>query len=82
MSLSYFTSEQYSVPKTILAYANDTVFKDELRNNVSCQIECMTEAYEDGTIDTGTFMDTLIREQTKYKDEDPRTAQMAPHKSS
>lgn len=69
MALSYFTSKQHSDPKAIMSYANDAVFKDDSRNNISYQTERVTEAFRDGAIDVDTFMDTLMQELTKLKDE-------------
>ena len=69
MTFSYFTSEQHSAPKAIMAYANDAVFKDELWNNISYQTERVTAAFKDGTIEVDTFMDTPMLELTKLKDE-------------
>lgn len=64
----------YSDPKAIMAYANDTVFKDEFWNSISYQTEHVTAAFKDDTIDVDTFMDTPMRELTKFKDENLRTA--------
>ena len=64
----------YSDPKAIMAYANDAVFKDEFWNNISYQTERVTAAFKDGIIDVDTFMDTPMRELTKFKDENLRTA--------
>ena len=66
--------EMYSAPQAILAYANDAVFKDEFWNNISYQTESVTAAFKDGAIDVDTFMDTPMRELTKFKDENLRTA--------
>lgn len=74
MTLSYFICEQHSDPKAIIAYANDVVFKDGFWNNISYQMECVTAAFKDGTIDADTFIDTPVQELTKFKDESLRTA--------
>jgi len=64
----------YSDPKTIMAYANDAVFKNEFWNNISYQTERVTAAFKNGAIDVDTFMDTPMQELTKYKDENLRSA--------
>ena len=62
--------EMYSDPNAIVAYANDSVFKDEFWNNISYQTERVTAAFKDGIIDVDTFIDTPMQELTKFKDED------------
>lgn len=74
MTLLYFTGEQNSDPKAIMAYANDAVFKNEFWKNISYQTECMAAAFKDGTIDVNTFMDTPMQGLTKFKDESLRSA--------
>lgn len=64
----------YSDPKAIMSYANDAVFKDDFWNNISYQTTRVTAAFKDRTIDVDIFMDTPMRELTKYKDENLRTA--------
>ena len=64
----------YSDPNSIMAYANDAVFKDKFWNNISYQTERVTAAFKDGTIDVDMFMDTPMQELTKLKDESLRTA--------
>ena len=64
----------YCNPKSLMAYANETVFKNEFWNNISYQTERVTAAFKDGTIDVDTFMDTPMQELTKYKDENLRSA--------
>ena len=71
--LLYFTSEQHSTPKAIMAYANDAVFKDEF----SCQTGRVTAAFKNGIINVATFMDTLMLELTKLKDENLFQQQLA-----
>ncbi len=74
MTLSYFTSEQYSALMGIMVYANDAVFKDEIWNNISYQMEHVTAVFRDGAIDVGIFMYIPLQELTKFKDEKFRIA--------
>ena len=62
--------EMYSNPKAIMSYANDEVFKDEFWNNISYQTTHVTAAFKHGIIDVDAFMDTPMRELTKFKDKD------------
>lgn len=64
----------YSDPKAIMAYTNDAVFKNEFWNNISYQTERVTEAFKNDFIDVDAFIDTPMRELTKYKDENLRSA--------
>ena len=64
----------YSNPKAIIAYANDTVFKDEFWNNISYQTELVTAAFKGDTIDADIFIDTPMQELTKFRDRNLRTA--------
>lgn len=72
MTLSYFTGEQYSDPKTIMAYANDAVFKGEFCNNISYQMKRVASVFI--AIELDTFMDTPMQKLTQLKDENLRTA--------
>ncbi len=64
----------YSDPDELERYVNDDVFQDVFWGNISYQTERVTAAFKDGTIDVDTFMDTPMRELTKFKDENLRTA--------
>lgn len=59
----------YSDPKSIMAYTNDSVFKDEFWNNISYQTKTVTAAFKNGIIDVDTFIETPMLELTKFKDE-------------
>lgn len=59
MTFLGFTSEHHSAPQALMAYANDAVFKEEFRNNISYQTDDATAAFKDGIIDVNTFMDCL-----------------------
>ena len=59
----------YSTPKAIMAYANDDVFIDTFWNNISCQTDRVTAAFRNGRINVDTFIDTPMRELTKFKEE-------------
>ncbi len=64
----------YSDPKAIMAYVNDSVFKDEFWNNTSYQTERTTAAFRGGTIKVETFIDTPMQELTKFNDKSLRAA--------
>ena len=60
----------YSDPKAMMNYANDPVFKDKFWNNISYQTGRVTGAFKNGAVDVDAFIDTPMRELTKFKDED------------
>lgn len=66
--------DMYSDPKAIMEYVNDEVFRDEFWSNISYQTGCKTAAFKNNVIDVDTFIDTPMRELTKFKDENLRTA--------
>ena len=65
----------YSDPKAILEYVNDPVFKNEFWNNISYQTKRITAAYKTDTqtVDVEEFMETPMKELTKYTDNKLRT---------
>lgn len=66
--------DMYSDPQAIMKYANDDVFKKSFWNNLSYQTTRITEAYQDGILDVNDFIDTPMRELTKFAENNLRDA--------
>jgi hypothetical protein len=62
----------YCNPKSLMAYANETVFDKEFSSwsNISYQVDFVTAAFKDDIIDVDEFMDAPMQELNIFEDKD------------